>query len=217
MIYEDVDKAVLKDFNPKDKNISVEKRRLIQKELLKQAKNEKFVEKYEKALLEESGFPIKIKILSQRSDLKKIEIEKIKKSQADGEESKSETSEQSVTKGKITLTKEEFNKIAFVYMFRTIEEFDFEIEKITEIPSLIKKLRDLIKTKYKDVPSFFKEDGKLKNEPYNLNIAGPSGSITPITSMDHLYSIVKEFEGQSKVYFNIKPYFDIDTKAILEQ
>jgi hypothetical protein len=217
LIYEDIDKDVVRNFDPNDKSISTEKRKLVQKEYLKKAKNAKFLSYYEQALEVDSEIPIKIKILNKRSDLKKIEKKNSEKAKLDTDESKNETEDQIIIKEEPILTKEEFNKIAFVYMFRKIEEFDFEIEKVKEIPSLIKKLGDFIRTKYKEIDSFFDENGKLRNEPYSLNISSTLGSITPITSMDHLYSIVRKFEGQSKVYFNIKPYFDIDTKAILAQ
>lgn len=103
-------------------------------------------------------------------------------------------------KGKVT--QEDINKIAFVYLFRTYEELTFDISKLREMPELIKSLTEMIKKDYVDSSSKFAE-------PYNINIINSKGKLTPIKYIDQLFEIVKEFPKRPKVYFNIKPYFDV--------
>jgi formylmethanofuran dehydrogenase subunit E-like metal-binding protein len=89
-----------------------------------------------------------------------------------------------------------------VYLFQTYEKLDFDINKIKEMPELIKSLTILIKKDYADSDKKFAD-------PYNINIINSKGKLTPIRYIDQIFEIVKEFPRREKVYFNIKPYFDV--------
>jgi hypothetical protein len=70
------------------------------------------------------------------------------------------------------------------------------------MPELIKSLTEMIKKDYVDSGSKFAD-------PYNIIIINSKGKLTPIKYIDQLFEIVKEFPKRPKVYFNIKPYFDV--------
>ena len=180
--------------------------------MVKADKNGKFVEYYVKALGEKSDKPVTIKVLQVKIKQKKIEKEESKDSDS-YEESKGKEGIKNVSKKIILATQEEIDKIAFVYLFRKIDTLDFDISKVREMPTLIKNLSKQIKTTCTGAKGYFDDKGDLVNEPYSVNITSNVGKLTPINNIDHLFEMVRSFPVRKKVYFNIKPYFDIDVKA----
>ena len=87
------------------------------------------------------------------------------------------------------------------------DKFDFDIAKIKEMPLLIRSLKDHIQKEYE-------KSGKEFHEPYSINITNSKGRMTPVKDIDQMIDLVRQFPNRQKVYFNIKPYFEVGPSEV---
>ena len=111
-----------------------------------------------------------------------------------------------------TSLEDDIKRVGFVYLFRVIEDLDFKLAEIKDMPTLLKCLNEQIKKMVDGSKGYFDAKGNLLFEPYNIFITNNKGKLTPIKKISQIYEIVRSFPRRKKVYFNIKPYFDVSAQ-----
>lgn len=94
-----------------------------------------------------------------------------------------------------------------MYLFTELTTFDFDLATIHDMPDLIGALS-------KQLKGIYEAKGKEFHEPYNLNITNSKGRLTPVKNMPEFWSIVREFPTREKVFFSVKPYFNVQASEI---
>eukprot|EP00344_Euplotes_crassus_P008226 CAMPEP_0197004112 /NCGR_PEP_ID=MMETSP1380-20130617/18951_1 /TAXON_ID=5936 /ORGANISM="Euplotes crassus, Strain CT5" /LENGTH=318 /DNA_ID=CAMNT_0042422795 /DNA_START=13 /DNA_END=966 /DNA_ORIENTATION=+ len=150
--------------------------------------NKNFIAYLKEALSEKGADPFRVKIIDLQRWWDKHE--------QDSDEEVKIGEEEKVDKEALA------ERVGFVYLFKEITKFDFDLASIRDMPDLINELNKQLKPQYE-------AKGKEFHEPYSLNITNSKGRLTPVKNMEQLFAIVREFPKRDKVFFSIKPYFHV--------